>query len=259
MFDFGKNWLEYSRALVNPERLSAATCSLQNLLQRECLQGCTFLDIGCGSGLFSIAASRLGAARVLGIDINPVSIEASELNLAKFGAPTLPTFRQMSALDRIEMARLGHFDVVYAWGSLHHTGAMWQAIDNTSQCVAPSGILVLALYNLHWSSPYWQVIKRYYSPLPRCVQEIVAVPFSGIILLAKLLATRQNPFAKERGMDFWYDVIDWLGGYPYEYASARTVTTQMQRRGFELDLFVPAQVPTGCNEFVFRRTACSEL
>ena len=77
--------------------------------------------------------------------------------------------------------------------------------------------------------------------------------FAGVIYVAKLLVMRSNPLKKERGMDFWFDVIDWIGGYPYEYAAPTEVTRSICNRGFVLQRYVPAQVPTGCNEFVFRR------
>jgi 2-polyprenyl-6-hydroxyphenyl methylase/3-demethylubiquinone-9 3-methyltransferase len=54
-------------------------------------------------------------------------------------------------------------------------------------------------------------------------------------------------------MDFGYDVVDWIGGYPYEYASIDEITGFVTRLGFIDERVIPAQVGTGCNEFVFRR------
>ena len=156
-------------------------------------------------------------------------------------------------LDRDRWHTLGAFDLVYAWGSLHHTGAMWTAIENVLDAVRPGGTLVLAIYNRHVTSPLWRAIKRGYSRLPRRAQSIAAAPWGGGIYLAKLLVTRRNPLEKQRGMDFWYDVIDWLGGYPYEYAAPQAIAAFVAARGFTLVRCVPAQVPTGCNEFVFER------
>ncbi|HZQ05898.1 MAG TPA: methyltransferase [Anaerolineae bacterium] len=253
MFDFGANWQAFSDKRVDITRLDAATRSLQTLLERDSLHGATFLDVGCGSGLFSIAAHCLGATRVVGIDINPRSISTSLQNQARLAPNACLNFQEMSVLDADAMRGLGQFDLVYAWGSLHHTGAMWQAIQNTMHCVAPHGTLVLALYNKHGTSPMWAAIKRHYSRLPRRAQEVVAIPFGGVMYTAKWLVTRQNPLKKERGMDFWYDVIDWLGGYPYEYATKKQVEEFCAKRSFCLKRYFPAQVPTGCNEFVFER------
>jgi len=251
MFDFGANWQAFSEKRVNPERLIAATDSLRALLQRDSLAGLTFLDVGCGSGLFSIAACQLGAAKVIGLDINPRSIASSNYNRTRLTPDAPIDFVELSVLDQARMHGLGAFDLVYAWGSLHHTGAMWAAIETVLGTVRSGGTLVLAIYNRHSTSPVWRVIKRVYSRLPRWAQLVVAVPFGGVIYLAKLIVTRRNPLEKQRGMDFWYDVIDWLGGYPYEYATPQEIETFVAARGFALVRSVPAQVPTGCNEFVF--------
>jgi SAM-dependent methyltransferase len=252
-FDFGANWQAFSAEHVDQERLAHAARSLQQLLDREELDGDTVLDVGCGSGLFAIAAHALGAGRVVGIDINPRSIAASEANHARLSPDAPVEFRQASVLDRAALSRLGRFDLVYAWGSLHHTGSMWEAIRNTSALVAPGGTLVLALYKRHSTSAAWRAIKWFYNQVPPVVQRAMIPPFAAIIYLAKLAVTRRNPLEKQRGMDFWYDVIDWVGGYPYEYATVEEVERFVRPLGFELRRVVPDPVPTGINEFVFKR------
>ena len=253
MFDFGSNWEKYSIRRLDSDRLAIAAQSLQSLLGLDSLSNASFLDIGCGSGLFSIAAHELGAEVVVGLDINPRCIIISSHN-RKCYAPNAPiSFYEVSALCLKDLEKLGHFDIVYAWGVLHHTGAMWEAIRNTAHQVSPGGVLVLSIYNKHWTSPIWKSIKWIYNRSPGKIQWVMVVLFSGIIYLAKLLVTGRNPLIKERGMDFWYDVIDWIGGYPYEYAHPDDVTAFVTSLGLNLRNFVPAQVPTGCNEFVFER------
>ncbi len=255
VFDFGANWQSFSSERLGPERLGAARESLKSLLQRDSLHGASFLDVGCGSGLFAIAAHQLGAAPVTGIDVNPRCIAVSEENCTRLAPAAEIRFLQASVLDGEAMQSLGLFDLVYAWGSLHHTGAMWEAIRNVTQVVSPDGTLVLSIYNRHWTSPIWKKIKWLYNQLPAFGQRIMALVFGGIIYIAKLFVTRRNPLEKERGMDFWYDVIDWIGGYPYEYATPQAVQTYVNAHGFALHHYVHAQVPTGCNEFVFEKTA----
>ena len=255
MFDFGSNWEAFSDQRLDEDRISIAVRSLQTLLRRESFAGLSFLDVGCGSGLFSIAAHRMGAARVVGIDINPRCISVSAQNCARLAPHPSITFCQMSALDSDALLGLGVFDVVYAWGSLHHTGAMWDAIRNTAQCVAPGGMLTLAIYNRHMTSPAWRVIKRVYNHLPKLGQRVMAIFFTAIIYVAKFVVTRRNPLNKERGMDFWYDVIDWIGGYPYEYATSEQVRKFVEAQGYVRQHWVAASVPTGCNEFVFTKSA----
>lgn len=255
-FDFGQNWQDFSDARLDQTRFQSAVASLDTLIGHANLKGKSFLDVGCGSGLFSLAAAAAGCARVTGIDVNPKCVQACTDNGKRLresvrDAGTLD-FRQGSALDPNFMRGLGTFDVVYAWGSLHHTGAMWDAIRNTAACVSPNGgVFTLAIYNTHWSCWGWKQIKRVYNLCPRPLRPMFNWSFAGVIGLAKWLVTRRNPFHKQRGMDFWYDVIDWLGGYPYEYASAGEIRTFVEALGFKLVRVTPPEAPTGCNEFVF--------
>jgi SAM-dependent methyltransferase len=252
-FDFGSNWLAFSENRLNAARLRIAQHSLQELVERASFRGASFLDVGCGTGLFSLAAHQLGAGRVVGIDISPNSIEASLKNRNRFAPASAIYFREASVLNPDVLEELGSFEIVYAWGVLHHTGSMWQAIRNVAQLVLPDGILILSIYNKHLTSPLWKAIKWLYNKLPPIVQRLMTIIFAGVIYLAKLIVTRGNPLEKERGMDFWYDIIDWIGGYPYEYAQPGEVISYMDNLGFRLFNYISARVPTGCNEFVFRR------
>jgi len=78
-------------------------------LARELLPGAAVLDYGCGSGILAIAASMLGAGRVVGTDVDPQAIEASRANAAANGVT--PTFLLP---DRIAADEPGTFDVVVA-------------------------------------------------------------------------------------------------------------------------------------------------
>jgi len=166
MFSFGENWASFSQGL-SEERIQQAIQSLVILFGESTLKGTSFLDIGCGSGLFSIAAARLGARKILGVDVDPLSVETSRRNAARWlkDNDIEISFRQGSVLDENDVTAWGTFDVVYSWGVLHHTGNMWKALENASRTVQPNGWFVVALYNRHWSSPIWKWIKRLYNRL----------------------------------------------------------------------------------------------
>ena len=53
---------------------------LDGLDGRELANGYRVLDIGCGSGILAVAALRLGAARALGVDIDPLAVDAARQN-----------------------------------------------------------------------------------------------------------------------------------------------------------------------------------
>ena len=262
VFDFGRNWQSFVRAGVDERKIESARHSLRHLLGVSDLNGRSFLDIGCGSGLSSLAAVSLGARPVIGFDADPGSLAASAELRASAGIDA-GTWQLLegSILDPSFLATLGNADVVHAWGSLHHTGALWQAIDNACELVACEGLLVLAIYNDVdgiGGSAEWRRIKSWYSRAPRALRLLMEWAYIAQRATCDLLALR-NPAARlrgemcERGMDFRVDVRDWLGGLPYEYASALAVVERVQGKlGFEL-CYLNAVQGHSCNEFTFRR------
>lgn len=140
-FEFGANWARFL-SVLNEERIDAAQASLCRMLEVEDLKGKTFLDIGSGSGLFSLAARRLGAC-VHSFDYDPQSVGCTaELKRRYFPEDADWTVEEGSVLDTGYLQGLGQFDVVYSWGVLHHTGAMWQALENVAPLVAGGGAVV---------------------------------------------------------------------------------------------------------------------
>src|SRR5438876_9016826 len=134
-FEFGKNWSRFLILLDEP-RIVRAEQSLKQMLEIENLEGRSFLDIGSGSGLFSLAARRLGA-RVHSFDYDPHSVACTkELRRRYFNNDPDWRIEEGSALDADYIKSVGPFDVVYSWGVLHHTGAMWTALDNAQLPVA---------------------------------------------------------------------------------------------------------------------------
>lgn len=254
VFDFGINWKDYSTNAFNKERFEDAKRSLPLLFDQESFEDRTFLDVGCGSGIFSVAAATLGAKEVYGIDISRYSIETCVKNSSVLGELKKNVrFEKMDVLDSASMAKIGMYDMLYAWGSLHHTGSMWKAIENVVSHVKTGGTLVLGIYNTHWTSPIWLRIKKFYNRAPRWIQKIMIWVFYAVIYVSKWMITRENPMKMRRGMDFYYDVVDWIGGYPYECARPQEIIDFLHARGFQLRALYPAALPTGNNEFVFRK------
>jgi 2-polyprenyl-6-hydroxyphenyl methylase/3-demethylubiquinone-9 3-methyltransferase len=264
-FEFGENWRRFL-ARLNEERIERATESLREMLAGENLTGLRFLDIGCGSGLFSLAARRLGA-EVHSFDYDPASVAcALELRRRFFPDDASWTVEEGSALDRDYLRSLGAFDVVYSWGVLHHTGAMWDALDAAAIPVAPGGRLFVAIYNdCGLESERWKRIKRRYCGLPRALRIpfalAVMAPYEAKELARAVLRLRPLEYCRSwtrysgrRGMSRWYDLLDWVGGYPYEYASTAALVDFYHRRGLTPDRVNPAG-GLGCNELVLRRVA----
>lgn len=259
-FAFGRNWQSFISGLTEAQ-VREAERSLADMLQCSTLAGKRFLDIGSGSGLFSLAARRLGAT-VHSFDFDEDSVTcARELRQRYFAGDADWTIEQGSVLDEAYLRKLGRFDVVYSWGVLHHTGNMWKAMANATIPVAPAGMLFIALYNDQGPiSHIWRAVKRLYcSGTPgRWLVSAVLVPyFAARALVAGLLRTG-NPlshfleYRSRRGMSFYHDWVDWLGGYPFEVASVARVTRFYEESGFALANLVRTR-RQGCNQFVFRR------
>ncbi|MGD0359293.1 MAG: class I SAM-dependent methyltransferase [Bryobacteraceae bacterium] len=261
-FAFGENWRHFL-SILDEGRIVCAEESLRRMLEVPDLQGRTFLDIGCGSGIFSLAARRLGA-RVHCFDYDPQSVAcARELRQRYFPDDTGWHIEEGSVLDNAYLDRLGLFDVVYSWGVLHHTGAMWQALDNAGGLVAPSGKLFIAIYNDQGKiSERWRSIKRMYNRLPGSLRFVVAIPALVHLYWRRTLKDllRGRPFetwrneGRERGMSPWRDLIDWVGGYPFEVAKPEAILDFYLRRGFTLARLTTCGGSLGCNEYVFART-----
>jgi len=262
-FAFGENWRRFL-AVIDEQRIHTAEDSLRRMLEVPGLKGRTFLDIGCGSGLFSLAARRLGAC-VHSFDYDPESVAcARELRRRYFREDPDWRIEEGSALDPAYLASLGTFDVVYSWGVLHHTGAMWQALDYAAQRVAPAGKLFIAIYNDQGPiSNRWRGIKRTYNRLPDGLRFLVTLPVAVHLWWRRWLkdVLRGRPFetwrniGKERGMSAWRDVIDWVGGYPFEVAKPEAILDFYRRRGFTLTRLTTCGGSLGCNEYVFLRHA----
>lgn len=270
-FEFGRNWARFLK-LLDADRIERAQQSMRQLLQSHDLQGRRFLDAGSGSGLFSLAAWQLGAT-VTSFDVDRDSIGCTSGLRSRYGnGDDRWEIRCGSLLDPPFLESLAQFDVVYCWGVAHHTGSMWQAIENLLPRVRPAGTIVLAIYNdQQHVSRIWRGIKQTYQRLPAFLRPVL-VASVGLALFLKRLSvttaasflralTLRNPLvpfrnwsreAQPRGMDAWYDLVDWVGGWPFEVARPEEVFRFLRDRGFVLRDMTTSQ-GHGCNEFVFIR------
>ncbi|WP_435105035.1 class I SAM-dependent methyltransferase [Arhodomonas sp. AD133] len=260
-FRFGANWKNFV-GKISEAHIHTAEVALADMLGRESLRGCRFLDVGCGSGLSSLAARRLGA-EVVSFDYDDQSVECTrDLRGRYCGDDRQWSVTQGNVLDTSFMESLGTFDVVYSWGVLHHTGRMWEAIDATIDRVRVGGQLFIAIYNDQGpTSRRWAAVKRIYvsGPLGEVAVKALFLPaFAGKRALADVLhgrspMRRYRDYRRNRGMSLWTDWIDWLGGYPFEVAKPEALFHHVREKGFTLTRLTTRGGGLGCNELVFAR------
>ncbi|MBV8506533.1 MAG: class I SAM-dependent methyltransferase [Alphaproteobacteria bacterium] len=264
-FRFGRNWARFLKRL-NLERVAEAERNLKEFLDEDSLSGKTFLDIGSGSGLSSLAARRLGAT-VFSFDFDSQSVACTEELRRRYSpGDSLWKIEQGSVRDEHYLARLGQFDIVCSWGVLHHTGEMWQAMENVKSLVKPAGLLFIAIYNdCGEVSQWWLKRKRRYNALPALLRPLYVIyvwtPQELKSLLGYLRAGELRKLIQDltgttgkRGMSWIHDVVDWVGGYPYEFASVKHITEFYGRDGFE-PVKIRENRSYGCHQLVFRRSA----
>lgn len=263
-FAFGANWARFL-SVLDEERILQAELSLKKMIGVDTLEGKTFLDAGCGSGLFSLAARRLGA-RVISFDYDPQSVLCtSELKDRYFVNDDSWTIETGSVLDIEFLDGLDECDILYSWGVLHHTGAMWLALENViSKVKREDNILIIAIYNDQgWKSHVWWLIKLVYNKLPHPVQNVYAYTLGMLVNSINILkyTLKLKPmdairpllnYKKDRGMSMLHDLIDWIGGFPFEFSDYDILQQYLEARGFELLKGIQAS-SLGCHELVVKR------
>jgi 2-polyprenyl-6-hydroxyphenyl methylase/3-demethylubiquinone-9 3-methyltransferase len=243
--------------------------SLVNFTGFNTFKGKTFVDIGCGSGLFSLAAYKLGAKKIISLDVDTESVACCRKLFKREGKPSNWEVITGDVLSKEEMSRLGKFDIVYSWGVLHHTGNMWKGIANSCDLVKENGIFYLAIYNKAdglclypdgrpFNSKFWLRFKKWFVTRPEVLQDLITYLLAFFQILSYVVRFK-NPMHEVkkhtddfRGMSWLIDIKDWLGGYPYEFASVSEIFSFMKTKDFKLENLKDNNGLLN-NEYLFRK------
>lgn len=254
-FSFGKNWEQFIEQHFSEERVVVAQRHLLDFLGLADLKGKRFVDIGCGSGIHSLAAARAGASVILSFDLDPASVSTTRKMCELYEGPADWKVLSGSVLDKSFMATIEPGDIAYSWGVLHHTGQMWPAVENAATLVRPGGLFYIALYTTDSHTPYWTEVKKAYNRAGSLGKRRMECWYVLRRTILPCLLRFKNPLRRiraqkdSRGMDYMTDVRDWLGGYPYEAAKIEEVLAfGRDRLGMEM-----INISTGeaCTEYLF--------
>lgn len=248
MFKFGKNWKNYSNKITKVN-IEDSLRDLKYLLKSLKLKNnLTFIDVGCGSGVHSIAAKKLGF-KVTSVDRDKTCIITTKKNFNKFYNSNKTTIFQDDILNTKVFKK---YDIVYSWGVLHHTGNLWKALNNVKKLVKKNGYLIISLYKKTAFDRMWVFIKRYYNKFR------VFRYFINILFMPFFFYISKKSRSYRRGQNWYFDAIDWLGGYPYETMSPEKMKFHFS--GFQM-IYISRNKPmkykgffgSECAEFIFKR------
>ena len=229
-FKFGKNWKEYLEK-TNDQNILYASRDLETILGTNNIKNKSFLDIGCGSGIHSLSALTLGAKYVESFDLDPINIKNTQNFIEKWWEEKNYDIYQNNILDNNVQNK--KFDIIYSWGVLHHTGNLELAIKNSLKYCKSGSILFLALYEKTYYCEIWKKIKKFYNSSNKFTK--FSILYSYIIFkIIVLILLFKNPYKhirdyqnneQNRGMLFFNDQVDWVGGYPYESITKKELET----------------------------------
>lgn len=236
-FSFGKNWRSFVDT-VSENAVNRARKDIEYWLSNDGVTGKTVLDIGSGSGIHSLCYFLMGAKEIVSLDVDPYSVESTRLLWQKAGRPSNWKVVQGSILDPDFVGSLGRHEIVYSWGVLHHTGAMWEAMTNACSLVERGGLFLVALYVKGPLYPKHLAEKQAYNRASWLGKKIMV--WRDVYGRMRVRWNEGlNPFGwnqrYDRGMDVYHDIIDWLGGLPYEVASKEEVVSFCEDKGFKLE------------------------
>lgn len=264
-FEFGKNWKDFIERHYSQDIVDVSKRHILGFMKRDDLKGLSIIDIGCGSGLHSMAMFQSGAASIHSFDYDPNSVAATRMVHTIAGSPATWTMQQGSVLDDAFMASLPQFDFVYSWGVLHHTGDVWKAIRLASDRVKKGGLFYIALYSADVQKDptpeFWLEVKQKYVTSGWLKRRQMDWWYVWRFMMHKnparipVVLKQMRDYRKNRGMNMFTDIRDWLGGWPMEFVWDAEAVKFLEERGFKLKEIATGHANT---EFLFERTTAQQ-
>jgi ubiquinone/menaquinone biosynthesis C-methylase UbiE len=193
------------------------------------------LDAGCGTGIFSIIFANNGASRVLGIDISPGSLQTARSLKEKFGLPNV-------SFEQEDMLHLPFpdetFDIVWAWGTVHHTTDPFRAIAELVRVLKRGGSLLLAVYKRTRLTFLHEIIRKTLVRTPRKSWTAFSRVFAFI--LAPVVFFFKKREKSRKGEKLEELILDWYFVPIRHYYTPEEIERYLGQKGLDVEKFLPA-------------------
>jgi len=222
-------WTEYIPEYSASEQHWALFYSVEEV------KGRAVLDAGCGTGIFSIIFARNGAGNVIGIDISPGSLKTAQSLKEKFRLPNVEFLKQ----DMLELPFGDEtFDIVWAWGTVHHTTDPFKAIAELARVLRHGGSLLLAVYKRTRLTFIHEVIRKTLLKTPpgswTAIAKVLALFLGPVVFLFK---KREKSRKGEKLEEL---ILDWYFVPIRHYYTHEEITAFLSGRGLVVEKFLPA-------------------
>ena len=165
-------WKEFSDSTLSEESYKLLNLRLSDQIIKENIMNKKILDIGCGSGRFSLALARLGAKQVTAVDVQKKSYEKAEKVALKLKLNIV--FKEENVL-KLSFAD-NMFDFVFCNGVLHHTHSIQQGLTELNRVLIPSGKAFFYIYaanGIFWETR--KTLRKIFKKIPiRYTQSILS-------------------------------------------------------------------------------------
>ena len=198
-------------------------------------KGKSVLDAGCGTGIFSIIFANHGAKHVIGIDISEGSLQTARHLKEKFGLNNAEFQKQdMLALPFPDSS----FDIVWAWGTVHHTTDPFRAIGELIRVLKPSGSILLAVYKRTKLTFLHEIIRKTLLRTPKKTWKALAKIL--VLFLAPVIFFFKKREKSRKGEKLEELIVDWYFVPIRHYYKPEEISTFLAERGMVIEDYLPA-------------------